>query len=149
MRSRLASRLLVIDPQGRLLLFRFVHRSGSTAGRIHWATPGGGVEGDETFEQAAIRELREEVGVTIADPGPQVARRVFPLELFDGEIVKADERFFVVRVADNLVSNEGWTALECEVMAEHRWWTAEELDATEETVWPSNIAAMLREELER
>src|SRR5580658_2706794 len=54
MRTRLSARLLVLDPSGRILLFRFVHRNGALTGQDYWATPGGGVEDGETFEQAAI-----------------------------------------------------------------------------------------------
>ena len=35
------------------------HREG---GRTYWTLPGGGVEKDETFEEAAVREMREETG---------------------------------------------------------------------------------------
>ena len=45
-RQRPAARLLITDPLGRVLLFRFEHRTGALAGMRYWATPGGGVEGD-------------------------------------------------------------------------------------------------------
>jgi NUDIX domain len=57
MRHRPSARLLILDGAGKILLFRFVHKKGALAGQDYWATPGGGVEEGETFEQAAIREL--------------------------------------------------------------------------------------------
>jgi 8-oxo-dGTP pyrophosphatase MutT (NUDIX family) len=55
-----AAGLLILDPQGNAL---FVKRgpAGDHAGE--WALPGGGVEGDETAEQCALREAAEELGV--------------------------------------------------------------------------------------
>lgn len=32
-------------------------------GEAFWLTPGGGLKSGETFEEAAIRELREEAGI--------------------------------------------------------------------------------------
>ena len=57
----------------------------------------------------------------------------------------ADERFFVVRVGARTVSRDEWTARESEVMVEHRWWTAADLEATDAMVWPDNLPHMLRE----
>ncbi len=92
--ARPSSRLLVLDPQGRLLLFRFVHRSGALAGQDYWATPGGGLEANETFETAAILELKEETGIVIDDPGAQVARRECVLQLrFLGEMAGSRQCF--------------------------------------------------------
>jgi len=59
MRRRPSARLLITDPTGRVLLFRFVHQRGALAGQSYWATPGGAVEEGETFAQAAVRELQD------------------------------------------------------------------------------------------
>jgi 8-oxo-dGTP pyrophosphatase MutT (NUDIX family) len=75
-RRRPSSRLLVLDPTGCLLLFRFVHKHGALAEDTFWATPGGGLEPDETFAEAAIRELKEETGIAI-DSDLRGVRRQF------------------------------------------------------------------------
>ena len=72
MRTRPSARLLVLDPAGRILLFRFVHRRAARAGEDYGATPGGAVADGETFEQAAIRELAEVTGIRVEDIGPAV-----------------------------------------------------------------------------
>jgi len=142
-RRRPSSRLLIVDPTGAVLLFRFRHRRGALAGQDYWATPGGGLEAGESFEQAAIRELWEETGVRVAALGPSIGEREFPLRLSDGETVLAQERFFRVQVAGRSLSRAAWSAEERAVMAEHRWWSPAELRATAETVWPENLAALV------
>ena len=143
MRSRPSARLLILDPSGRVLLFRFVYKTGALAGQDFWATPGGGLEDGETFEQAAHRELWEETGIRAQTIGSEVGRRLFTLQMPDGEHVTADERFFLVKSGDASLSRDGWTALELEVMTEHRWWSREELAQTSATVWPENLLTML------
>jgi 8-oxo-dGTP diphosphatase len=143
MRRRRSARLLIIEPAGRVLLFRFVFKKGALAGEDYWATPGGGVEEGETFEQAAIRELREETGIRVESVGPPVGQREFVLQLSDGEHVVADERFFRVEAKEATLSRDEWTAEEAEVMVAHRWWSRDELSQTSETVWPENLIEML------
>ena len=64
MRSRPSSRLLILNPDKAVLLFRFMHNDGALEGEDYWATPGGGLEEGKTFEEAAVRELFEEQGST-------------------------------------------------------------------------------------
>jgi 8-oxo-dGTP pyrophosphatase MutT (NUDIX family) len=135
--------LLVLDPTGCLLLFRFVHKHGALAGHAFWATPGGGLEPGETFAEAAIRELKEETGIAVDRVDEPVARREFVMTMPDGEQVLADEQYFVVLVEEQSVLRDQWTALELEVMADHRWWTAAALQATRETVRPNDLPAIL------
>jgi 8-oxo-dGTP diphosphatase len=143
MRTRPSARLLVLDPSGRILLFRFVHTNGALAGQDYWASPGGAVEDGETFEQAAIRELKEETGIGVQEISPELGRKIFVLQLPDGERVMADERFFLVRTEDTSLSRDGWTAQEADIMTDHKWWSRDELAQTSETVWPENLATML------
>lgn len=144
MRRRPSSRLLLVDPDGRVLLFRFSHRDGALAGRSFWATPGGGLDDGEDFDQAAIRELREETGIVVDRVDAPVAERRFEMTMPDGELVLAEERLYLVRTEGFELSRAGWTALEHEVMAEHRWWSVAALEATDETVFPEDLAALLR-----
>lgn len=144
MRSRPSSRLLIIDPENRVLLFRFVFRRGALAGQDYWATPGGGVEPGETFEQAAIRELREETGIRVESVDPPIAEREFLLTLPDGEQVMAQERFFVIGVENAALSTDGWTSDERDVMASSKWWSMAELAASDATIWPEDLPTILK-----
>ena len=143
MRERPSSRLLVIDPLQRILLFRFEHKQGPLAGQQFWATPGGALDPGESYAQAACRELLEETGLLVDDPGPEVSQRIATFQMPDGDMVRADERFFLVRVSALEISTERWTDLEREVMAVHHWWTVAELRSTTEQVWPEDLTELL------
>ncbi len=59
--------LLVVTDDHRLVL----HHRDDIAGIAHpgcWAGFGGALEGDESLEQALLREMKEETGVEIEDP---------------------------------------------------------------------------------
>ena len=143
MRQRPASRLLIVDDDGRVLLFRYVHKQGPLAGQDFWSTPGGGVEDGESFEQAALRELREETGLIRDTVGEAVAERGFAMQLPDGEWVEAREKYFVVMWNDTSLSRHGWTDDEAAVIADQRWWSKDELARTSAIVWPENLLDML------
>jgi 8-oxo-dGTP pyrophosphatase MutT (NUDIX family) len=144
MRRRPSSRLLVLDADGRVLLFRFVFTRGALAGQDYWATPGGALEQGETFAEAARRELFEETGIVTPTVGEPVAEREFILKLASGEQVVAEERFFLVRIADAVtLSQDRWTPGEREHMVEHRWWSAADLRATDNVIFPQDLADIL------
>jgi 8-oxo-dGTP pyrophosphatase MutT (NUDIX family) len=65
-KPRRAARVAVLDPAGSVFLFRY----DNVEIGIHWSLPGGGIEGDETPREAALRELAEETGWTDLEPGP-------------------------------------------------------------------------------
>jgi 8-oxo-dGTP pyrophosphatase MutT (NUDIX family) len=139
LRLRPAARLIVLDPEGRALMFRY-----DVPGRDpFWVTAGGECDPGESFEDAARRELFEETGIT-AEPGPQIARMTPEFITVEGEPVQADERFFLVRVPHARVDTAGHTALEQKLMTQHRWFTLAELENWHEAVYPVELADMIR-----
>jgi 8-oxo-dGTP pyrophosphatase MutT (NUDIX family) len=145
MRERQSARWLVLNPDRALLLFHFRHHDDALAGRSYWATPGGGVESGESFEAAAIRELWEETGLRIEHAGASVGERSFPMLLPSGEKVRSVERYYLLQVSDARLSREQWTVEEQRVMADHRWWSRAELEATHDTVYPLGLLEMLEQ----
>jgi ADP-ribose pyrophosphatase YjhB (NUDIX family) len=65
---------------GRLLLVRRATRRG----RGNWQLPGGYIEPDETIEQAVVREVLEESGVTAAVEGVLGLRNRYDPDLGNG-----------------------------------------------------------------
>ncbi|MGJ4950147.1 NUDIX hydrolase [Bradyrhizobium sp. HKCCYLS20291] len=144
MRERPSSRLLVLDPEDRLLLFKFVHIAGALQGQQFWATPGGGLDPGESYEAAACREMFEETGIRIEHPGSQIARRLVAFTMVDGEQVSSDERYFLVRVSSTDIASTHWTELERAAIAAQRWWHPADLTATTEQVFPEDIVELLK-----
>jgi 8-oxo-dGTP pyrophosphatase MutT (NUDIX family) len=143
LRKRPSARLLILDGEDRVLLFQSTFAVGPDAGRRYWYVPGGALEAGESYEQAAIRELREETGVRIDTVGVEIGRREFILTLMDGEVVAAEERFFAVRVDPGAVSLDDWVDGERAHLVDHRWWPAADLEGTTEVVFPENIGDLL------
>ncbi len=61
--SRLASRVILVDQDRRVL---YLNASEPKTGHAFWVMPGGGLEHNESFEEAAIREAYEESGCTFS-----------------------------------------------------------------------------------
>lgn len=136
---RPAARILLVDGRGRVLLFRFTPYDGRPP---FWCTPGGKVDDGESYEAAARRELKEEVGLD-RDCGPQVAQRWCDFLTIEGVEVTADERYFRVDVDAVEVDSTGHTELERRVMGEWRWFTADELRHLDEPLYPNDLCALL------
>ncbi|MFI6696553.1 NUDIX hydrolase [Streptomyces sp. NPDC050433] len=138
---RKVSRVVLLDPDDRILLMHGYEPDDPT--RDWWFTPGGGLEGEETREEAALRELAEETGITDVELGPVLWRRTcsFP---FDGRRWEQDEWYFLARTAQTETTVEGQTELERRSVAGLRWWTSAELSTARETVYPTRLAGLLR-----
>jgi 8-oxo-dGTP diphosphatase len=142
MKSRRTARVLVFDPVGRVLLIRFVVMR-AEGEFCFWLTPGGEIEVGETEMEAAVRELREELGLEVAVVGP-VYSEANQFE-HQGEMRDNVDFFFVARCAADAPRLCGVTAEEIAVMREIRWWRAEEIEASGERFFPLDLAARVRE----
>jgi ADP-ribose pyrophosphatase YjhB (NUDIX family) len=141
---RLAGRVIVLDPDDRVLLFRY--DNGPPNGR-HWATPGGGLDDGETYAAGARRELAEETGWSDVLLGGEIYRatRVFEDQ---GEMIRQHERFFLGRVdAPRRVLGNVTAMHASDRIAAWRWWTLAEMDSTAEVIWPAGLADLVRSTL--
>jgi 8-oxo-dGTP pyrophosphatase MutT (NUDIX family) len=139
--SRTGGRVLLIDPADRVLLIHERIDDGSA----QWITPGGGAEPGETPLQAAIREVREETGISVALPpdAPQVheQRRIWRST---DVVYEQVDHFFTAHVgADVAVAPTALTDTEQLTILGWRWWSQAELRASDEVFVPADLADVL------
>jgi len=139
---RRTGRVILMDPTYRVLLLRFaVTKDGSPF--EFWATPGGRAENDESDLEAAIRELDEELRLTVPLEGPvHIHESTFEV---NGNHWQGRDVFFHGRCASgDPVFTGGTEPDERDALREMRWWTLEDLEKTAETVFPPDLAVVSR-----
>jgi 8-oxo-dGTP pyrophosphatase MutT (NUDIX family) len=138
---RKGARVLVLDEDERVLLIRGFDPGQDVA--PWWFTPGGGVDEGETHVEAAHRELWEETGYRGAELLGPVWFRSVEFWFLD-EWYAQDEVFFLTRVPHFDPVFTGWTDIERKSMIDAKWWSLDELDGTEENIYPHALGRELR-----
>ena len=142
LKKRPSARVIVRDPAGQVFLFKFQFRLPNGDMNIFWATPGGGVDVGETFEEAAKRELGEELGLDLPI-GPELHRHNVEFIMPDGMPVDAEERFFLVETGKEVFDHGRWTDLEKRILVDARWWSLDELKVTPDRIFPENLTVII------
>jgi ADP-ribose pyrophosphatase YjhB (NUDIX family) len=138
---RRAARVLLLDPEGRVLLMRY---DDPPPNGHHWTTPGGGLNDGEGYREAALRELAEETGWNDVVLLGEVDRRSFDMD-YGGRMVHQQERLYLARTGPAGREIVGVGAMHAaDRIAAWRWWTLAELESTGEAVWPSHLAGLVR-----
>ncbi len=141
--ERRAGRVLLIDPAGRALLLH-----GGDPARPDtrwWFTPGGGLESGETTAEGAARELLEEIGLWVdpSDLGERYWRQKVVFS-YDGREYHQEQDFFLLRVPGWQVDFAGMEDEEKATITDHRWWSADEIEASDESIFPVELPGLLR-----
>ena len=134
---RVCAKAIVTDGAARVALVRYGDPPLS-----HWALPGGRIEDGETDEETLRRELEEEIGVVEAliESCSWIRSCRFQAQ---GRTVHQLERTHIVRIGANDLSPFLTPGAIDEGITDVRWWSLEELRGTEETVYPTDLAALI------
>jgi 8-oxo-dGTP pyrophosphatase MutT (NUDIX family) len=124
---RNTARVLPVDEEGRVLLLH--GWDPAKPDDPFWFTIGGAADPDETLRQAAVRELREEAGITVDEAllGEPFDESVAEFT-WSGVRFINDQTCFAVRVDGAEVSFDGQEALEQATIDKHGWLRPEDLE---------------------
>ncbi|TDC06656.1 NUDIX domain-containing protein [Nonomuraea longispora] len=142
--SHSTARVLLVNDCDRLLVYRgLLLQVGDPF--YAWFTPGGGVDPGESLQQAAARELREELGYAVAPEalGPVVATSSGTWSL-RGQTFRSVDSYFLLRVSRLQVDTSGMDDEERRVTDHFAWWTVSQLESAEEMVVPVGLAMLMQ-----
>jgi len=143
--ERDAVRVVVRDSEDRILLF---HTREITAPELGewWELPGGGIGEGETYRDTAVRELREETGITVstAQVGQPTWRRTASfrhrhLRHLQHEVV-VEVRLDVPGTAIDETKRLDY---EKEDYFDFRWWSIADVFASADHFYPRRLPALL------
>jgi len=136
--TRAVARVLLIDEAERVLLLS----TRDADGTMYWFAPGGGIDPDEDAAAAALREVWEETGLRDVQLDGEVWHRRHRFTWRSAEHHQF-ERWFLARVHAFNPVPQALTEVEQEEIAEYRWWSLSDLEATNDVLNPRALAQLL------
>ena len=144
--ERPSARLILLDPQDRVFLFKVHQPSVYDPADPHydpfWIMIGGLVDPGEEFAAAAVREAREETGLVV-DRVRWVWSREREMQWRDKRVLHR-EQFFLGRARSTTVDTSGLDEKEKSWTLDHRWWSAGEIAASSERFEPVGLGRYLK-----
>lgn len=132
--ERAVARVLLFDKSNRLLLlFDPDPERGA-----YWYPPGGRIERGESPQEAARREVAEELGADI-EAGQLVLRRRAQFTYGDRQFDQK-EWHFAARIDEPVVPVSRSGDNEAGAVAAHRWWSLSELRTSTDRMFPEGLA---------
>ena len=107
-----------------------------------WITPGGRIQSGESPQDALIREIGEETGLTGFQAGAEIWVRRASF-VVDGETKQERERFYLVPCAPFEPMTSNLEPAERAVFQEYRWWPIEEIARSRERFAPARLGELL------
>ena len=140
--KRQAARVVAIDQHKRVFLIN-ASDPGDPSKPAWWEIPGGGIDGGESSEHAAARELWEEAGIRGAKVGPVIWKQHVNFR-FAGYHFDQDEVIHVAWVTSTETEQaQGLELFEAMAFKGARWWSLEELLANDAPTLPPRLRELL------
>jgi 8-oxo-dGTP diphosphatase len=144
--ERPSARLILLDPQDRVFLFKVhqpsVYDPADPFRDPFWILIGGLVDPGEAFAETAMREAREETGVVVDDVR-WVWSREREMQWRDKRVLHR-EQFFLGRARSTAIDTSGLDEKEKSWTLDHRWWSADEIAASDERFEPVSLGRYLK-----
>ena len=136
---RRSARLIILDQDGRLLLFRYQDEHKPA----FWSTAGGELQAGEEYRDAAQRELHEETGFRF-EVGPLLHEREDLYAVARSQPAHWVEYYFLVECdRAGAPSRANWTDEERTTIQDWKWWSLAEMREQPEAFLPTSLPEIL------
>jgi len=136
---RRSARLVIVDPKGQMLLFRY-HDEHKPP---FWSTAGGELLSDEDYRAAAQRELTEETGFDI-QIGQFLCAREDVYAVARSVPARWREKYFLVELdRPQPPDRSGWTNEERATIQDWKWWSLSEMRSEPGSFLPEWLPELL------
>ncbi|SCZ11515.1 NUDIX hydrolase [Alkaliphilus peptidifermentans] len=138
MKIRKSSRAILLNSENNIFLFKFEFAM-LLGHRMLWVTPGGGVESNESFEQALYREIYEEIGIELNGEYKWIFYRNKPFSTKSGQEFMSEERYYLVKIKHPNITCNNMEQIEKKLTKEWKWWSIEEIKNSSEKFFIDNL----------
>lgn len=143
MNIRKSSRAILLNDKNEVFLIQETFSNLDQHNTL-WVTPGGGTEDGESYEACLKRELYEELGYELDGMPKCIFGRELVFRTAEGTEFLSKERYYLVKAETMQMNFDGLTQREKRDVKARKWWSAQELNASDEVFFADHLSERIR-----